>query len=802
MAYIHVLFRNLPFLTRISKQLPKNFSLCTYMNLSIRHKIFLVAVLPALALIGFAGFAIMQSLGVMNRANEIAILAKVSRSAGLAADALERETAFACGAVSSHGRHFQSDFQKETLETDKAFASFFQIQEEIAGAGIGDIISPVKEEVRGLEALRSEVVSARQASIDIRKSYEKRIAVFVSIIRSSSRIAAQEPSLAMPFAALLNRVEHKRRSASAQALMTASLAAQTISGSELKEFYELRSEEGVFERESATLMDSTVAFAKDAGTIHLADIQKTKQERENLTNEILAQSDSDSTSISPEKWIYTTSAYLLALANSEQVLADIVLRQTESIREKSSDSLRLIGGLSVGVLVLLVIVSLLIIRSITRPLAGLVRHANRIAAGDFSSIEATSSRDEVGTLAATFNSMTARIRTSLDEVRTSQRETDAAKNDAIRAYNAAEQQATELRQHIEQMLRAMERFATGDLTAMVALPTVKSLAASSMQQSLSTSQEPSDTAPSDIERLFRGYNQSLASIHAVVQRMGNAVHGAARVGDEILQQTEGLARGTNHQTEQALEVASAVEELSKTIAENTRQTSLAAEEARQAGGEARSGGVVITSTIQSMSDIGKMVVTLATTIERLGESSNHISNVIELIYGIADQTNLLALNAAIEAARAGEAGRGFAVVADEVRKLAERTQSATKEIGQTIERIRTDTTHAVGIAREGAQEAERSAGAAAQSSSALERIIERTSTVSDIIAGLSVAGEQQTEVAEDIARRMTSITHITQNSAQAAQHIAATVHEMDALMVNVQELVQGFVLEEGATRLT
>ncbi len=219
---------------------------------------------------------------------------------------------------------------------------------------------------------------------------------------------------------------------------------------------------------------------------------------------------------------------------------------------------------------------------------------------------------------------------------------------------------------------------------------------------------------------------------------------------------------------------------------------IAAYEARATGKDAESGGAVITRTIASMRDIGQMVLSLTSTIERLGESGNHIGEVIEIIYGIADQTNLLALNAAIEAARAGESGRGFAVVADEVRKLAERTQNATKEVGRIIENIRNDTEEAVRIARQGFEDAQKSAKAASESLIALHHIIDRTTVVSDIIAALSAAGEQQSGVAEDIARRMANISRITQSSADAAQHITETVQAMDALMLTVQTMVREF----------
>ncbi len=195
-----------------------------------------------------------------------------------------------------------------------------------------------------------------------------------------------------------------------------------------------------------------------------------------------------------------------------------------------------------------------------------------------------------------------------------------------------------------------------------------------------------------------------------------------------------------------------------------------------------------------MERIASRVQASAATIIRLGENSEKIGTIIGTIQDIADQTNLLALNAAIEAARAGEQGRGFAVVADEVRALAERTARATREIGGMIQDIQRETADAVSSMEQGVAEVENGTKEAALSFSALEEIKRMVDSVAMQIAQIATAAEQQTATTSEIAGNIQSITEIMMDTSRGAHETASEAQEMTLLAEELKKVVEQFRL--------
>lgn len=333
-----------------------------------------------------------------------------------------------------------------------------------------------------------------------------------------------------------------------------------------------------------------------------------------------------------------------------------------------------------------------------------------------------------------------------------------------------------LKRSTASLLSEMEKFAEGDLTVNV-IPEKKE---------------------DEIAKLYYGFNKAAEKINAMILNVIEAVQATASASSQISSSTEEMAAGSQEQSQQADEVASAVEEMTKTILETTNNAGKAAEVSNNYGNIAKEGGQVVNETINGMNRISDVVKKSAGTVQQLGRNSEQIGEIVQVIDDIADQTNLLALNAAIEAARAGEQGRGFAVVADEVRKLAERTTKATKEIATMIKQIQRDTEEAVVAMQQGTDEVEKGKRLADKAGDSLREIISGADSVVEIITQVAAASEQQSATSEQISKNIEAISSVTQQSAAGVQQIARAAEDLNRLTNNLENLISKFKINTAA----
>jgi len=290
------------------------------------------------------------------------------------------------------------------------------------------------------------------------------------------------------------------------------------------------------------------------------------------------------------------------------------------------------------------------------------------------------------------------------------------------------------------------------------------------------------------------FNTFVEKLQALIGQIAQTSSQVANASKQLHATAAEMSFGTEEVTAQSSTVATAGEEMSATSADIARNCSMAADGSRHASEAAVTGARVVDETIAVMNSIAKRVTDTAKSVENLGSRSEQIGAIVGTIEDIADQTNLLALNAAIEAARAGEQGRGFAVVADEVRALAERTTKATKEISEMIKTIQNETQKAVIAMEEGVNEVAMGSEKATESGKALERILEQINDVTMQVNQVATAAEEQTATTSEISNNMNQITEVVAQTSRGAQESAAEADQLSGLAEELRRVVGQFKL--------
>jgi methyl-accepting chemotaxis protein len=298
----------------------------------------------------------------------------------------------------------------------------------------------------------------------------------------------------------------------------------------------------------------------------------------------------------------------------------------------------------------------------------------------------------------------------------------------------------------------------------------------------------------EIGEIGKYLNGSVDNLHRIIAKVAESSAQISSMANALDSSAEQMTSGVEQAASQINSVATASEEMSTTSSEIAQNCVMAAKSSEKANNAAVSGETLTKQTVAVMNRINGMVKESATIIKSLGVRSEQIGEVVALINDIADQTNLLALNAAIEAARAGEQGRGFAVVADEVRKLAERTAGATKEIKDTIEAMQSEAKKAVTSMEGGVEEVEVGAKEAKKSGDALKDILGQISTVTQEINQIAVASEQQTATSNEIAGNIQRISEVVRDTAKKIEENTTSSSQLASLSGELQGLVRRFTV--------
>lgn len=298
----------------------------------------------------------------------------------------------------------------------------------------------------------------------------------------------------------------------------------------------------------------------------------------------------------------------------------------------------------------------------------------------------------------------------------------------------------------------------------------------------------------EVGELSKWFNIFADKIHSIISRFSETAVNLESSAQALLTVTEKTNQGIVRQQTEIDLVASAVTQMSSTVQEVARNVDAAAKDAEEADSQAGQGQQIVQSTMSAIEVLAGEIQRAADVINSLQQESDNIGSVLDVIGGIAEQTNLLALNAAIEAARAGEQGRGFAVVADEVRTLASRTQTSTQEIQEMIERLQAGAREAVSVMKKGSEQVTTSVGHAEDAGASLHKITSAVAVIKDMSQQIASASKEQSSVTEEINRNVISIAQVANQTSSDSTQIGENSERLSGLASELSSIISQFKL--------
>jgi len=406
-------------------------------------------------------------------------------------------------------------------------------------------------------------------------------------------------------------------------------------------------------------------------------------------------------------------------------------------------------------------------RAVARPIVALQESAKRLAGGDRSARAEIFAKDEVGQLAVTFNQMADNIATNSDRI-----EHQAEERQGEATFQRQEKER--LQRRVMELLIEIEGARKGDLT---------------------TTAKVTDDEMGSVADAFNATVRSLRELVGQVQSTVGQVSQSASASDESVSR---LSEAALAQSQSITNVLQSVEQMASSIQQVANSATEAAQIARQASASASEGGDAMELTVESIEELRNSVAETAKKVKRLTESSQEISKIVALISEVSAKTNLLAFNASIEAVRAGEHGQGFRIVADEVRRLAERVTESTKEIEQLVTGIQMETAEVLTMMEKGTEQVVTGSRLVMDTRKTLSHLTEVSQNIDELVQSISESTKSQTDVSQMINQTIKDLADVARASSSESQSVSLTLKQLVEVAGDLQNSVAQFQIDDSA----
>ncbi|MEM1445619.1 MAG: methyl-accepting chemotaxis protein [Planctomycetota bacterium] len=656
--------------------------------MTIRTKLWLLMVVPMLAVALFAGKTAWQSASKASEMSRVVELTDVAVRLSSLVHETQKERGMTAGFLGSGGTAFAVELPKQREEANARLAALEQgiegLDRDQLPAVLNERIDAALAQIDGLEEIRKRVSNQSVPTPEAIRFYTRLNALCLDTIGGIAEVSS-DAHVNQAIGAYVLFLKGKERAGIERAVLSNTFAADQFKPGMYRKFVSLVTEQETYFREFRLRGEEAAqqALADALSTSAVAEVKRMRDVAFNRASE-------GGFGIAAPEWFATITKKINALKDVENTLSEQVISLANADRDAARAATWTVVLFAAALLAVCLVGGLWAARSIRKPLAGL-------------------------------------------------------------------------------MDRLSEVSETNDLTL-----------------------RADDAGKDELAQLGGSVNRMIDTMRDLIGQVGQTSEEVAAAATQVAASSDELLSGTEEQSAQVSQISAAVEEMSASVMEVSRQASDVANEAERSGQLAKDGREVVGATIEGMGEIRGAVSESSVAVADLGRRGEQIGDVIAVINDIADQTNLLALNAAIEAARAGEHGRGFAVVADEVRKLADRTTTATQEIADSIEAIQIGTAEAVKRMDAGTHSVQAGSESVDQAGQRLDDIVNSSQTLMGRLASIASAAEEQTSATQVVATSIEQINAVSHQSRDGSRQAAEAASELSRRAEAMRELVSRF----------